>query len=210
MTIAFFLLSYALGATGAQLNLVQQSAQIGTIACQNFPAAPECNAQLYDISDNIGYSGNGFAQPAVAMDILVGYETTHNAANANDGKYGNGASWKGNTANSWLKIDLGCATQIRSVRFGRDRTGGYADRSPGQVTVYVAKTDVVAPGNSDSDDVEYTKVFQSTGFSALAAGETMQARFVPITGRYVKFQLQNPGAAIDELEVAGNPCLPGN
>ncbi len=194
-----------------KVSITSETSGTGPMTCQNFASAPQCSAQSYDTSGNIAYAGNGFARPAVAKDVMAGFDNTHSAAHANDGKYGHGASWIGNSANSWVKIDLGCATQISSVSLGRDRTAGLADRGPGAVCVFVAASDVLAAGNADDDDAEYTLVFQSAGFSGvLAAAETLHARFTAITGRYVKVQVQNRGAAIDEIEVFGNPCLPAN
>ncbi len=79
------------------------------------------------------------------------------------------------------------------------------------MSVFVARNDVLAMGNSDDNDVEYKLVFQRRGVqrhsggwgnapSALSCGH----------GPFFKVQVQNRRAALDEIEVEGTPCVPGN
>lgn len=167
--------------------------------------SPQGIARPYDTSTNLAFMVNGFAQAAVAKDTIAGYSSIHQAQFANDGSYGNGSSWISASANSWIKIDLGRVVEIGSLRFGRDRTGNYNDRDPGQFTIAVAITDnAYANANESNDQVEYTQVFGSAafGFSGVVNGaETWQASFTPLAARYVKLTVSNAGACIDEIEV---------
>jgi len=54
---------------------------------------PQGLARPYDRSANLAYSGNGFARPAVARDRIQCCFEIHAPEFANDGYYGNGASW---------------------------------------------------------------------------------------------------------------------
>ena len=162
---------------------------------------PLCLAKDSDHSKSLTFQGNGVARAAVAKDTLPGYNGVH----ANDGLYGNGASWISNSPYSWIKIDLGKMTNINTVTFGRDRLGNYNDRDPGQFTIAVALSDnVYADGNSSNDSIEYTLVYDSerAGFNgSVSAAETVQAYFGSVTARFVKITFTNPGTAIDEVEV---------
>lgn len=146
---------------------------------------------------------------AVARDFIPGYPIIHRPEYANDGFYGNGASWIGNGANSWLKIDLWRTVAIDRLTFGRDRARGYNDRDPGQFTIEVASSDdVYAIGADGNDATEYTKVLDSQldGFSGyITRKETVQASLTPVLGRFVKLTFARSGAAIDEVEIFGVP-----
>lgn len=170
-----------------------------------FPA-PQGSFRPLDTSLDLAFQGNGYARPAVAKDVIPGYANIHQPQYANDGAYGNGASWIGNSPGSWLKIDLGRVTSIESVVIGRDRLGSYDDRDPGQFTVDVAVTDnVYANGDSSNDAAEYTRVFDSSlsGFSGSILGpQSLRAVLATAaSARYVKLTFVNQGAAIDEVEV---------
>ena len=167
----------------------------------------------YDTSGNLAYQGNGFAKPSVAKDSYEIYPPCHQEEFANDGYYGNGASWISNSPNSWLKIDLGQTVWIDRVKIGRDRVNNLIDdRDPGQFTIAVALYENAYANGDDSDDQnEYTQVFDSTvaGFSGIINGdETLQASFTPVLARFIKLQVANGvpptyGACIDEVEVFG-------
>ncbi len=173
--------------------------------CKPGYVPPLCLERGTDNSKNLTFQGNGVARAAVAKDSLSGSSGIHQAASANDGLYGNGASWISNSAYSWIKIDLGKMTNINTVTFGRDRLGNYNDRDPGQFTIAVALSDnVYADGNSSNDSIEYTLVYDSerAGFDgSVSAAETVQAYFGSVTARFVKITFTNPGTAIDEVEV---------
>lgn len=185
--------------------LATGTTEVKPTICKPGYVPPLCLAKGFDKSRDLTYQGNGSARPAVAKDTLPGYSGVHKASYVNDGLYGPGASWVSNSAYSWIKIDLGKATTINTVTFGRDRLGSFNDRDPGQFVIAVALEDnIYADGNSTSDYVEYTQVYDSKelGFSGIVSGpETVRAHFGPIMARYVKIIFANAGAAVDEVEV---------
>ena len=115
-----------------QISIVPASPFTGPLQCRPTFGPPQCNFRPFDTAQDLAFQGNGSALPAVAKDVIPSGSTIHTIANANDGHYGNGTSWIGNSANSWLKIDLGQAALIDRVTIGRDRTGGFDDRDPGR------------------------------------------------------------------------------
>ncbi len=175
------------------------------IICKSGYQPPLCLYKAFDQSRDLTYPGNGSARPAVAKDTMRGHEEIHHAAYINDGLYGPGASWVSDSPDSWIKIDLGKATTINTVAFGRDRLGTYNDRDPGQFVIALALSDAVyADGDSSNDKVEYKEVFDSkqVGFSGTVSGsETVEAQFQPRLARFVKITFENAGTAIDEVEV---------
>jgi hypothetical protein len=126
---------------------------------------------------------------------------------ANDGFYGNGASWIPVYSNAWLKVDLGGDFVIDTITFGRDRLDYFNDRDPGQFTVSVSSNDVVyANGNDASDSLEYTQIVDSSvlGYSGVINwDETIQVNFDPVNARFIKLEFTNPNVAIDEIQVFG-------
>ena len=126
------------------------------------------------------------------------------AAYINDGQYGPGTSWRSNSKNSWVKIDLVEPTEINTVTFGKDRLGKLDDGDPGQFVVSLALyDDVYANGNNHNDNREYTQVYNSglAGFKGIISGsETVTARFNQHTARYIKITFENKGTSIDEVE----------
>lgn len=191
----------------SNLSIDTATAFTGPTVCRAGFSPPQCNARPYDTAANLAYPGNG-AQPAVALNTIPGYSAIHQAQFVNDGFYGNGSSWIDTTANSWIKVDLGCAASVDSVRFGRDRTGAFDDRDPGQVTILGAVNDVYANGDAADDSAEYEVLFDSADEynGAINGSQTLKASFGPTVARYLKIQFQNGGAAIDEIEVMGGGC----
>lgn len=192
------------------ITVVPASPFTGPAGCSSGFSPPQCDFRPFDTSLDLAFQGNGFAQPAVAKDTIPGFAAIHQPQYANDGAYGNGASWIGNSSSSWLKIDLGRTALIDSIIFGRDRLGGFDDRDPGKFTVAVALADnVYANGDDSNDATEYTQVFDSTlaSYSGIVNGpETLQASFsAPHLGQFVKLTFFNSGAAIDEVEITGTP-----
>ena len=183
---------------------VTNTGEAAKLVCKPGYLPPLCLAQEADQSQDLTFPGNGSARPAVAKDTLPGYGRIHDAAYANDGVYGPGASWISNSAYSWIKIDLGDIRTINTITFGRDRLGNFNDGDPGQFVIAVALSDnVYADGNSHNDFVEYTQVYDSekAGFDGIVSGpETIEARFEPVRARYVKITFENPGTAVDEIE----------
>lgn len=75
---------------------------------------------------------------AFAKDLLGNgaYAPTHTIPNLNNGTYGNPSSWIGNSLNSFCGVSFGAtAVSIGRVAWGRDNTGGFADRTGGVYTL---------------------------------------------------------------------------
>ncbi len=174
------------------------------ILCKAGAEPPLCLAGEYQRDVKLTFQGNGSARPAVAKDTMSGSGSVHKAAYVNDGLYGPGASWISNSRNSWIKIDLGKATKINTITFGRDRMGELSGHNPGQFVISLATSDdVYADGNNNNDTKEYQPVFNSeqAGFSGTISGaETVAAQFTPQLARYIKITFENKGTAIDEVE----------
>jgi hypothetical protein len=186
--------------------IVTASSRAVSITCKPGAKPPLCLAGEYkqDTDQALAYQGNGSARPAVAKDTMSSGGGVYKAAYVNDGLYGPGASWISNSRNSWIKIDLGKATMINTVTFGRDRLGKLNGHNPGQFVVSLALTDnVYANGNNSKDNKEYQPVFNSklAGFSGMISdSETVVAQFAPRDARYIKITFENKGTAIDEVE----------
>jgi len=189
----------------SSLSLATSTGEVAKVMCKPGYLPPLCLAKEFDKSEDLTFSGNGAARPAVAKDTLPGYSGVHKAEYLNDGLYGPGASWISNSAYSWIKLDLGKASTINTVTFGRDRLGNFNDRDPGQFVIAVALSDnIYADGNSSNDYIEYTQIYDSekTGFSGIVSGsETIKASFGPVKARFVKIVFTNAGTAVDEVEV---------
>jgi hypothetical protein len=174
------------------------------IICKSGALPPLCLAGEFKKDNALTYQGNGTARPAVAKDTMPGPGELHKASYINDGLYGPGASWISNSRNSWIKIDLGKATKINTVTFGRDRLGKLSGHNPGKFVVSLALADnVYANGNSNNDNKEYQPVYSSdqAGFSGTISGaDTVTAQFDPQVARYIKISFENKGTAIDEVE----------
>lgn len=192
------------GTVGAGRILTADSRE-AKIICKPGYQPPLCLAGEFNPSGDLTYPGNGTARPAVAKDTMPGYGLIHQAAHVNDGLYGPGASWVSKSKNSWIKIDLGKATLINTVAFGRDRLGALNDRDPGQFVVAVALADdVYVHGNNSNDELEYSVVYDSkqAGFNGKISGaETVLAQFETRAARFIKLIFENEGTAIDEVEV---------
>jgi hypothetical protein len=172
------------------------------IICADGDEPPLCIAVELDKSQNVAYTGNGSARPAVAKDSSKDDMTS--AAHLNDGLYGPSASWVSESPNSWIKIDLGAPTAIDTVAFGRDRHGKLNAGDPGRFVIAVATfDDVYADGNSSNDEREYVQVFdsQQEGFDGtISGGETVVAVFELRQARFIKITFQNARTVIDEVE----------
>lgn len=194
---------------GAQsLAVVPASTITGPAICKPGFGPPQCSAAPFDPTSDLAYQGNGFALPSVAKDNIPGFVSIHQPHFANDGFYGNGASWISDSTNSWIKIDLGRTVLLDRLTLGRDRLGGFDDRDPGQFTISIATSDnVYANGDDSNDGTEYTVVLDSAalGFSGIISGpQTIQASFPAVPARYIKVTVANFGTAIDELEAFGS------
>jgi PEP-CTERM motif len=167
-----------------------------------------CLKQTYDTTGNLAYVGST-GTAAVASSVLASHDPFHDETGINDGSYGNGSSWIGNTPNSWLKIDLGVAAIIDQILFGRYRMGTCCnDRQAGSFSIAAALTDnVFSNGDTTNDDLEYSTIVPTNSVS-YPSGQTVKVDFTTgtpeiITARYLKLTFANSGTAIDEVEVFG-------
>ena len=201
LTVTVWILGASLWVRADSLTILPgaPSTITGPAVCKPGFSPPQCTAVPYDTSGNFAFSGNGSASPAVALnniaDTFPYLSPIHLPQYANDGFYGNGSSWISNSTNSWVMVDLGQVALVNALLFGRDRTGGFDDRGPGQFTIAVSL-----------DGVNFITIFNSAdfGFSGLIFGaQTLQADFTPVQAQYIKITVQNSGAAIDEIELRG-------
>jgi hypothetical protein len=169
-----------------------------------------CDKQAYDTSNNAAYVGTT-GQPAIASSVLGSHDPFHDETHINDGFYGNGSTWIGSSANSWIKIDLGSKKVINEILFGRYRVGSCCDDRPaGSFTIEAALTDnVFANGDISDDGAEYTTVLGSTSTN-YGGGKTVKVDFSAgtpqlVMARYLKLTFANNGTAIDEVEVGVVP-----
>ena len=90
--------------------------------------------EVYDTQDkNVALALEGSI--ATASGSLEGY-AIHKIEHVNDGKTGNSNSWISNQANAgWIQIDFKQPQSIQRMRWGRDRSEQYKDRTPTQYTI---------------------------------------------------------------------------
>ena len=87
---------------------------------------------------NLATGAIPFANSDLGPELGIGF---HVAANLNDQIYGNSNSWIGGDTNpfdplAFAGIDLGGLTSnVQSIAFGRDNTGGFVDRNMGLYTL---------------------------------------------------------------------------
>ncbi len=70
---------------------------------------------------NLGTGGTAFAKDVIGG----GLPPTHTIPNINNGTFGNGSSWIGDSANSWVGIGFGTPQALSGLAFGRDNTGTF-------------------------------------------------------------------------------------
>src|SRR4051812_49282051 len=97
------------------VEVVAASSFTGPEATKPGFGAPQGSYRPFNTTLDLALQGNGYARPAVAKDVIPGYANIHQPQYANDGNYGNGASWISNSPGSWLKIDLGRLVDIGSI-----------------------------------------------------------------------------------------------
>ncbi|HSL46916.1 MAG TPA: discoidin domain-containing protein [Anaerolineales bacterium] len=186
------------------------SYEVALVICKPDEQTPLCPPGGLNPGPDLADQGNGAARPAVSKDARSGQAGAHRAAYVNDGRAG--GSWVSNSADSWIKIDLGRVTTINTVSLQKGIVDSSDDNNPGQFVISVALSDVYADGNSSNDYTEYAQVFRSdqAGFSGrVSPTETIRTRFPPVEARFVKITFEQAGAAIEEVGVfLEEPPLP--
>ncbi len=174
-----------LQAAGEPTQLPTSAGEVTIAICKPDDQTPSCPPGELDPSQDLANAGNGLARPAVSNDAQ------HKAAYVNDGR--GGESWVSNSADSWIKIDLGKVTTINTVSLQKGSLGPSDENDPGQFVIAVALSDVYADGDSSHDYVEYAQVFHSAqaGFSGRVSHsgnnpDTVSARQGAIRQDYVR------------------------
>lgn len=186
ITVGTLLSTYSAVASNA-ISSVSASPVYGVLGDEGY-APPQGYYRAFNNPDNIA-----LGKSTTVSGTIGGFPVIHNAVNITDGNYGNGRSWIDSGPTPWLTIDLASSQSFDTLSFGRDRLGYYVDRAPGQFTIAIS-----------NDNSLFTQIFDSAalGFSGfLSSGETIQASFDTVNARYVKLQLTNAGAGIDEVEI---------
>ena len=164
--------------------------------CTPDDGASACPSVDLDLTQNLVDPGNGVAQPAVSKDA----RPAHEAKYVNDG-HGD-TSWVSNSAESWIKLDLG---QVRTINVvSLERGNSAQDNDLGSFVIAVALSDVYADGDSSNDDREYTPVFHSeqADFSGTVSDTAMiNILFFPVEAHFVKITFEGEDTAIEEIGV---------
>lgn len=154
---------------------------------------------LEEEGGDMGTANLAPAGTAFAKDVLN--HPNHSIAGLNDGEYGNGGSWIGNSAESFAGIALGSSQSISRIAFGRDNTGAFADRAEGFYSIQYT---------NDPNPESPTAVWTTLGAVDYSAGGTPNIdepsarhlyRFNPVTATAVRILPGFATAAIDEIEV---------
>jgi len=90
--------------------------------------------EVFDVQDNnVALASAGSV--AKASGTLPGY-AIHKLEHINDGKTGNSNSWISDQVNAgWVQIDFKQSSSIARMRWGRDRSEQFRDRTPTQYTI---------------------------------------------------------------------------
>lgn len=172
-----------------------------------------------DTANNLALASKGAV--AFAKDILGNgsFAPTHTIPNLNNGTYGNGSSWIGNSNASFCGISLGAnPVTLRSIAFGRDNTAGFADRTLG---LYTLQYTTAANPSAATPDASWTTIgtlnYQSAGGGANFATPSRRHRFNFTEVNATGIRLTCPGdglgtgSCVDEIELyeqAGTIVVP--
>lgn len=153
---------------------------------------------------NLATAGVAFAKDLIADGALA---PTHTIENVNNGSYGNGSSWIGNSDNSFVGVSLGATpVTVASVAFGRDNEGQFSDRCLGTYTLQF--TTQASPGAATPDDAWTTIgeiIYEENSPSAPALRHRFNFTAVSTTGIRI---IAPTGVAIDEIEIYASPVSP--
>ncbi len=185
----------SLSANAATVELVAPSPITGAV--MNEPAYPSAqgNYAAFTNLQNIALGSD-----VAVSGTIAGFSAIHDAAFLTDGNYGNGRSWIGNGANSFLTVDLGSVRSFSALAFGRDRLGVFDDRNSGQFSIFTS-----------DDNITFTQILDSSMFGYdgnTVPGMSVLASFGDTQARYVKLQLTSSGAGVDEVEILSSVPVP--
>lgn len=174
-----------------------------------FPASALAQFSLIETggtfrSDDTNYASQSQGGVAFATDLLNGDGYgVHTISGLNDGVYGNSSSWIGNSAGS-AGVVFGSTQDLSSFAFGRDNTGGFADRNAGSYSFYYTTDSGLTTLNALDGSVTWTEIgsltysFGSPESPARRHLYNLDATLTGVTG----FRIAAPnGNAIDEIEL---------
>jgi hypothetical protein len=155
------------------------------------------------VEGNLAKGASAFSSGDLGPELGIDF---HVAANLNDQEYGNGKSWIGNGPDAFAGINLGAeAKEMQSFTFGRDNTGGLADRSLGTYTV---QTTTVPNPNAETPDESWTTLGVYNYVAGDPANPALRHAYnlrepIEITGLRIITPGEGlaSGAAIDEIEI---------
>lgn len=200
----------AVNATGIRLTAPGSSfadgAAIDELESAAYAAAPlsliETGGSM--TAGNVAPLGTAFAK-----DLLGGgaFAPTHTIPNVNNGSYGNGSSWIGDSPDSFVGIALSGSTMIHQIAFGRDNTSGFADRASGMYLIQYTTAAGVDNLTPDSSWTTLGAVYYDPADPAASLRHLYE--FTPVAATGVRiFAAGNglgDGRAIDEIEIYGVP-----
>ncbi|HEX2751096.1 MAG TPA: hypothetical protein VHM91_24015, partial [Verrucomicrobiales bacterium] len=123
----------SVNATGIQLVAPGNSFANGAAIDELEAYAPAASPlTLVTTGGTMGAGNIGLTSTAFAKDLLGGGSfPAHSIPHLNDGIYGNPNSWIGDSESSFAGLNFNGSFTVNHVAFGRDNTGGFADRAGG-------------------------------------------------------------------------------
>ncbi len=150
---------------------------------------------VIDTAGDMALTGTAFAKDLIGNGA---HAPTHTIPNLNDGVFGNGNSWIGNTANSFCGISFATARAMGRIAFGRDNTATYTDRTLGGYTVQY--TTVASPTELTPEASWTTIGVINVDGSFVLPSQRHVYEFASVTATGLRI-LTPDGACIDELEI---------
>jgi hypothetical protein len=156
----------------------------------------------------MGAGNIGLTSTAFAKDLLGGGSfAAHTIPHLNDGIYGNPNSWIGDSESSFAGLNFNGSFTVNHVAFGRDNTGGFADRAGG---TYLLQYTTIANPNALTPDANWNTIGAVYyDHSGLDTATRHDYSFAPVTATGMRlFAAGNgisTGNAIDEFEVYAVP-----
>jgi hypothetical protein len=164
---------------------------------------------LVTTGGTMGAGNIGLTSTAFAKDLLGNgsFAPTHTIPNLNDGVYGNGNSWIGDTESSFAGLNFNGSFTVNQAAFGRDNTGAFGDRSGG--TYLLQYTTAANPGAATPDASWNTIGAIYYDHNGVDSADRHLYSFPPVTATGMRLVAPGngigTGAAIDEFEVYAVP-----
>lgn len=183
-------------------------ATLAAVAAAQFTIVETGNSFRGDATNLAAASNGGVAIGQDELDLGIHYIT-----NVNNGTYGNGSSWIGQTSGpTWVGVIFSAPTAVRSFAFGRDNTGALVDRANGVFTIQYT-TDSVTTGTAASATwLTIGNLDYGTTPPPSPSLRHLYDLNSPLTG-VTAFRIQTTGSlatgqAVDELEVYATSAIP--